>query len=93
MTEKELAEISERIAEERKVKGSHIIAVGLYTIAFEDAPKLLAEIERLRAAMRDAMENCEVCRWEDTNERRCARCQTFDKLLGEQTALDAAGGE
>jgi len=54
-----------------------------------ETEQLRSENEQLRAAMRDAMKNCEVCRWEDTKERRCARCQTFDMLLGEHAVLDA----
>lgn len=86
MTEKELAEIRSRIAEERKAGGSRIIAVGLYTIAYEDAPKLLDEVERLRTVLQ------EINDWCFTDDGAYALPTEPPWAKAMQAALDAAGG-
>lgn len=39
-----------------------------------------AERDALREAMQEAFDNCETCRGEH-GARRCARCQTFERLI------------
>jgi len=47
----------------------------------EDWITLHAEVKKLRALMREAIENCPTCRGENEPDRRCARCQTFAKAV------------
>ena len=42
--------------------------------------KRLEMFEEMVAAITDALANCEQCRGEK-GSRRCARCQTFEKLI------------
>jgi len=42
-----------------------------------------AALSALQEATRVAIDNCETCRGETDPERKCARCQTFEKLLKE----------
>ena len=42
---------------------------------------LVAEIAILRYGIDEAIENCETCRGETDQARKCARCRTFANLL------------
>lgn len=69
--------------------------VSTETLESEGLDGIVAERDRLRAereealaALKDALDNCEMCR--DLNEfGRCARCQTFAVLLAKLEKTDA----
>lgn len=47
----------------------------------EKIAALEAELAKIREVMIEAINNCETCRGQTDDSRRCARCQTFSALL------------